>query len=337
MNKKYLTSKELKYIKKTLKDIKITKKLDDIISKEVILKKQDISEDLRDLLISDVNMKTVNLSNDELVNNEFKNKLLLIMNLNDYNKINNNNYFNIDNKKIFVLNFDRFKLFIKNNYIKIKIEDFMSIYKLFLKTYILNKNKDKAEVNIPEENIPEENKSELNKSQLNKSINEDRQEKIYILNKPNKDDLSTIYNDESTNFETETFEDKKLIKKSQPVYIDYNPKNIFNDFINSLQDEPEKSVFFNNLQLYKSYLLFREAISAKDKINKKHIPDKITVVANLFTEIFENPYKKTYKGDDIEVVGTAVKSFLRKKYLINIKEQNYLSRLKYIIKRFIYG
>ena len=141
MNIKGLTEKEAKFIQNELRDINLIKKMDEIIKKEIVLKKEDITDKEKEYLIKDEDKNKNNLTTTQKEEELFKINMLSIMNLKDYDYINKNDYFNGSLKErfnkiyIFNRNFNNLKLYIKNNYTNVKKEDFIPIYKLFLINY----------------------------------------------------------------------------------------------------------------------------------------------------------------------------------------------------------
>ena len=141
MNIRGLTAKEAKFIQNELRDINLIKKMDEIIKKEIIIKKEDITDKEKEYLIKDEDKNKNNLTTTQKEEDQFKINMLSIMNLKDYDYINKNDYFNGSLKErfnriyTFNRNFNNLKLYIKNNYTNVKKEDFIPIFKLFLINY----------------------------------------------------------------------------------------------------------------------------------------------------------------------------------------------------------
>ena len=120
-SQKYLTKNELNYINRLLEDAKISKRIDDVIKKEIVNKKVELKPEMKEYLIKNIDdiKKEENLKVD--IDDTFKKNMLSIMTVNDYNSIKDNEYFDTFNKNIININFERIKNYIKKNYINLKI------------------------------------------------------------------------------------------------------------------------------------------------------------------------------------------------------------------------
>lgn len=131
MNKKYLNKNEQKYFDNLLKDINILKKIDDINETLKINKKEEVRPEIKELLIKQIDDKNKDKTKLVNIDETFKDNLLSIMTLEDFNNIKYDEYFTTFNKNIININFERFKKYLKDKYIKINIDELIPIMKLF--------------------------------------------------------------------------------------------------------------------------------------------------------------------------------------------------------------
>ena len=247
MTFKGLTKKELKFIQNELKDIELIKKMDELINKQIIKKKDNITVIEKEYLINNEDKKLSNLTTYEKENEKFKNNMLLIMDLKDYEYINNNIYFNGDYKErfnklyVFNLNFNNLRLYIKNNYINVKKEDFIPIYKLFLINYKIADNLFNTDKLLEDEekNIlidEEKKKKELEEDEKKKIEEDEKDEIVKVYNK-----YKSLYINIINNFNLELLKYNKLYTETINKYnIDSQKKKLIS-YNNSVQKN------FNNM------------------------------------------------------------------------------------------
>lgn len=266
-SQKYLTKNELNYFNNVIEEAKINNRINDIIKKEIITKKIEFKPEIKDYLIKveDDKLKDKNIK--EQIEETFKKNLLSIMTPSDYDKIKDNEFFNVYNKNIINVNFERIKSYIKKNYVKLNLDEFIPIIKLiydkkelektdtfnikvnnnydelikkinnyfnYLNTQIEN-IKDMYGIDISH-NIKEENKKKLNVI-YNKILNDikiiyDEIDKLNTMAKSYYDKIN-LNNDKETNL--------KELEKLFNIMVKYenNKVNYFNEYIN------EKNKVFN--------------------------------------------------------------------------------------------
>jgi hypothetical protein len=219
-SQKYLTKNELNYINRLLEDAKISKRIDDVIKKEIVNKKVELKPEMKEYLIKNIDdiKKEENLKVD--IDDTFKKNMLSIMTVNDYNSIKDNEYFDTFNKNIININFERIKNYIKKNYINLKIDEFIPIVKQIISKKELSKT----------DNLKE--RIDNSYDNLDKIISN---YEIYL--KTQKEQIIELYNDDNS------------LLKTNDEKTDLN--NLVNEIIREIdKDEKKISTLFTMAESY---------------------------------------------------------------------------------------